>query len=974
MELVERDDSLRLLSELATEARDGHGRVVLIGGTVATGKSVLLHTFAERAVNQGMIPVTALASAAEQALPLGVLRQLVDDAPLRTEDRQRAVALLHEGSHAALRTDTLDQVDADLVHGLCTVLLELSERCPLLIAVDDIEYADRASLVCLAYLARRVRSARVVALFTQATHGRHVESRFETDLLRQPNCHRIELDPLSAVGVRVLVAARLGETEAQRHADDWYAFSGGNPLLVDALLRDHRETGDVGDRYGQAVLSCLQRGGEQMTRAAQGFAVLGELHALDSLLGLEPAQTTTAVHALINAGLFTLDGFRHPVARAAVLDALDGDDRARLYGRAARLAYERGDASPVVAAHLLNAGAPNCADPADQPWMLTALQDAARLALRDGQVEQAVAYLRLAWRVCVDACQRMHIATTLVQAEWRINPGAPAGHLPELTEAARNGQLRGSDAVVLAKALLWHGRFDQAREVVTHLKAAGAEADPETATELLIARHWLRTTYPPFHQVLCPPGAAPRPAGTPAAGPVRRPVGVLRSVGDDARRRVDGGEPRRPGEVRPAGHSVSADRRLQAVSALTAVLTGGPRPQIAAAVDRILRSSRLDEMSLDTVESALLALTYGGWTEQAAPWCDLFVTEAASRHAPSRQARLAAVRAEIALRQGDLAGADRYATTAMRTMPVTSWGVTVGAPLSTAILAATAMGRYDDGHAHLDQWVPEAMFETRYGLHYLYARACFGLATGHLTLALDDFERCGGLMQQWGMDVPGLIPWRLDAAGAFLRTGRAGQARRLLEEQSARVGNVPRRVQGMATRLLAATSEPVHRPALLRQAADLLQSDGGDRHELARTLADLARAYRVLGEFRRSGVAERRARTVAAECGAESVLRALGVEGEASPVTPAEDGDGVLSEAERRVAALAAVGCSNREIAENLHVTVSTVEQHLTRTYRKLSITRRADLPALLGTGRSPAARPASPLVAQAAGPGGISR
>ena len=55
-----------------------------------------------------------------------------------------------------------------------------------------------------------------------------------------------------------------------------------------------------------------------------------------------------------------------------------------------------------------------------------------------------------------------------------------------------------------------------------------------------------------------------------------------------------------------------------------------------------------------------------------------------------------------------------------------------------------------------------------------------------------------------------------------------------------------------------------------------------------------------------------------------------------------------LSEAERRVAGLAARGHTNRQIAATLHITVSTVEQHLTRVYRKLDVKRRSDLPARL--------------------------
>ncbi|MFF3625615.1 helix-turn-helix transcriptional regulator [Streptomyces sp. NPDC002467] len=53
----------------------------------------------------------------------------------------------------------------------------------------------------------------------------------------------------------------------------------------------------------------------------------------------------------------------------------------------------------------------------------------------------------------------------------------------------------------------------------------------------------------------------------------------------------------------------------------------------------------------------------------------------------------------------------------------------------------------------------------------------------------------------------------------------------------------------------------------------------------------------------------------------------------------------VLSQSERRVASLASAGYTNREIAAKLFVTMSTIEQHLTRIYRKLNISRRQDLP-----------------------------
>jgi DNA-binding CsgD family transcriptional regulator len=201
--------------------------------------------------------------------------------------------------------------------------------------------------------------------------------------------------------------------------------------------------------------------------------------------------------------------------------------------------------------------------------------------------------------------------------------------------------------------------------------------------------------------------------------------------------------------------------------------------------------------------------------------------------------------------------------------------------------------------------------------------------------------------------VPGLIPWRVDAAEACLLAGRHDQAQELIEGQLRRCGPAAPRVHGMAMRLLAATGEVRHRPMLLRQAAELLQTSG-DRYELARALLDLVEAYQALGEYRRAGMIASRALRVARECHADPLTRTL-VRDDVDEDKPSDEVPEflttVLSDAERRVAVLAAAGYTNREIAGKLYITISTVEQHLTRTYRKLNITRRADLPPSLEFG-----------------------
>ncbi|GAA3846470.1 LuxR family transcriptional regulator [Sphaerisporangium flaviroseum] len=927
MSLIERQEALASLEGLLASAIMGKGRVALVSGPVAAGKSELLHTFAEQAAELGALPITAMGSLAERDLPLGVLGQLIQDAPLVLEERERAMALLQEGARTVTSSDpepeTLKQVDAQIVHALCTVLLELSERYPLMIVVDDVHHADRASLLCLAYLSRRVRFASIMAVFSHSTHGRYAETSFPTELLRQPHCRRVQLAPLSQAGVMSMVADELGPQAAERFPGEWYALSGGNPLVTAGLVEDYqaatRAAGEPpdelvpGDAYGQAVLSCLHRADPKMLQVAWGLGILGRSDSLDQLLGVSAEYVTRELHSLAVAGLLTMGRFRHESARAAVLAELGAAERGRLHRRAAELAYDSGSSSTVIAEHLLHAGN------VDEHWAVDVLEDAARHALREGRVEPAVEYLRLACRICTDEQQRVRITTALMRAEWRINPSTPTGHFTELTDALHRGNLRGSDAVVLAKALLWHGRFDDAQDVLKRLSESEEKLDPDTVTELVVTRPWLRCSHTTF-------------------------LSHLPQVTSE--------------QSRAAILSVASYRRLESAITLAAVLTRGPREEIVAVVERILRSSRLDEMSMDTVESALLALTYGGRPDKAAPWCDLFIDEASTRHSPSRQARLSAIRAEIALRQGDMLGAEFHGRLALDTIPLTSWGVAVGGPLSCMVIASTAMGNYDTVNELLDQPVPDAMFQTRWGLHYLHARGRYSLATDHPQLALRDFQRCGELMGRWDLDVPWLIPWRTEAAESCLRLGRPDQARRLVEEQIRRCGTGAPRVHGIAMRLLAATSEPRHRPMLLRQAGDLLQT-GGDRYELARVLADLTEAFHTLGEYRRAGMIGGRARAVAQECHAAPLSRSLARDGEANGLvapgsaTEAADVAAILSDAERRVAVLAAAGYTNREIADKLYVTVSTVEQHLTRTYRKLDITSRAELPSTLELGAS---------------------
>jgi DNA-binding CsgD family transcriptional regulator len=242
-----------------------------------------------------------------------------------------------------------------------------------------------------------------------------------------------------------------------------------------------------------------------------------------------------------------------------------------------------------------------------------------------------------------------------------------------------------------------------------------------------------------------------------------------------------------------------------------------------------------------------------------------------------------------------------------------------------------------------------------HGLGYLRARGQYHLATSRFHAALGDFLDIGRLMKRWHLDRPLLLPWRTDAAEALLRLGEAHQAERFIADQLTARDAADPWVCGITLRLRAELRDPKERPALLAKAVDQLRGSG-DRFELARALADFALALKECGEPARANMVNRRAWHLAQECGAEALRERIlpGHTGEAAAVraesTPpalsaAAELAARLSESERRVAMLALHGHTNREIAHKLYITVSTVEQHLTRVYRKLNITRRQDLP-----------------------------
>ncbi len=924
MPLIERDDQLSVLKKLAEEACAARGQVALVTGPAASGRTSLLQAASKQAGELGMLTLRAACAEEERSLHAGVLQQLVDSAPLPAGHLARLRAVLAEiAGHDRAADEEPDAVLLQHYHAVYLILRELSEAQPIVIAVDDVRHADPVSRGCLQALLRRLHTTRILAVLTDDAKPAPGNQSLHTELQRLPGLHRIAVAPLSHQAVGDLIRRQLGDSHALCLTSEFYAASGGNPLLLNALINDFPHS----QGYGAAFLSCLHGSDPVARQITRALAVLGDdvrLVPVSTFLALEPGTLQRGLLALNASGLFDEGRFRCEAARTAVLEDTPSAERAALHHRAAEVLHAAGAAAPVVAEHLLG-GACAGIDGEQPGWTAQVLLEAAEHALAKEDTAEAAECLELALRAQPHPRAAAAIRARLCQAEWEINASVAARHLAPLLDALRAGDLDQRNGIALVRQLLWHGRRDEATTALELLRCALTEAAPSAVAEMNDLELWLACVHPTLAR--------------------RRPVPSVST-------------PDRAGQVLVAP---LADPWLQSAAALADMLMRGQSHAAVGRATQVLHDLHIGRHTGWAEESARLSIAVLSHADElgvAAEWSDRLQAQTGPARGRTWNAALAAAQAEIALAQGNLTGAVSFANAATTEVTPKAWGVAIGLILGVAILANAWLGNFEQAAALLAQPVPEEMFNSRYGLYYLYARGQHYLAARHHHAALADFLSCGELARSWGLDTAGIVPWRAGTAEAWLRLGNHEQARRLSSEQLTRPGNISARTRGLSLRLLAAAGPASRRPPLLLESLDLLESCG-DRFEQARTLADLANAYNALSENRRARTVFRRAVHMARICQAEPLCRELlsvgGELGNGLAGVTGADGVSSLTDSERRVASLAAIGYTNREIARKLYITASTVEQHLTRVYRKLNVKHRRELPMDLSVKRPPA-------------------
>ena len=961
--LEERDREIYAVGAVLEAARTGAGGALLIEGPPGIGKTRLLGC-ARAAAGEDVRVLAARGSELERDFPYAVARQLLESA-LEPELLTGAAALA-----APVLEDSAAAVEAGpaALHGLYWLTANLAARAPLLVLVDDLHWADLASLRWLAYLVQRL-DGMPVAIAAAARPDDAGDGQQVLDVLATHPAVTV-LDPggLSEEAVGRVVERALGPADPAFVAA-CREVTGGNPFLLGELVRElagvaptaagaalvARQSSRTVSRAALARLRRLPPAASALARSAVILGDCAELPLAARFAELDMPEAAAAADALVAAAIFApppddapeLAGsgavrrrapapqplgpglaatrafsFAHPLVQASVYAELGPADRSQAHARAARLLGEAGASAERVAVHR------HKCDPAGDPEAVRVLREAAAGARRRGDLEVAASHLRRALREPPAPDDEPYVLRELGTAELqRGNTDEAAARLQSAVAKLPDPAERAHAAADLGLALQLS---DRPEDAVAALGEA-IDALPESERELGLLLQAIR--------------AAASQGNLAAFALARR----ARS-----RFKADVEAPRTAGEHLFTGGiayreatSGSAARAIELARRALPGLMRDPGPGTPA------------------IYVAPLALFFAGALEEATEAFTLILDHAQRHGSQLGFANASHLRAGVWWRRGNLTEAEADAENA-REHPsfMVRPGVLALVEIRLAegdVAGAAAVWR--DADMDAEPLAGRASVLTR----NVHARLL--TAGGKHEEALADLRACGRMEEAWGVTTPAYSSWRADAVTLLAELGRADEARELAAEDLARSRAFgDDRALGMSLRAAGLAAAADRSPAAARgraanaagpsEALDLLGESvavlrpSPARLELALSLLALGAAQRRAG--RRTDAREplREAVELAAACGATAIAARAHDELVAAGARPRRDpieSRSKLTASEQRVARMAADGMTNREIAQALFLTEKTIEVHLTSTYRKLDISSRSQLPRALG-------------------------
>ena len=912
-DLLERDGALFGIGAALGRAQGGKRALVFVLGEAGLGKTALLDLAVEEALQLGFEVARAQGEAAEVALPFGYISQLFPEET--AEEVLSFVPTLPPRERAAVVWQRLRAWTAR------------RRRAPLLVALDDLQWADRDSLMLVGLLARQRGPSRLALLGALRPWPGEATS-LARELSESQQAETLKLRALSLAASVELVTRLAGPETAGELAPHLGPLCAGNPLLLHQLSADAGTAATEADSRGILLsrFTGLDTDGLDYARAAAVSGVQFRPSVAASVAELSPAKARQVLDALCRTGLVRSvepgrAAFTHALLRQALYDDLPEPLRAELHAATFRCLAQEHAPIGEVAAHALAAQLRTEA-------AIGALAEAGTDALRRGALQAAVGWLEAAAELGGDRCP---LAVHLRLAEALDSTGAP-DMAARVCRQVLNGPIQSDGATVanlerlLGRALFEMGRGDEAEGTFERAAATALVVDRELATEILLEASLVSLYGSGVRRSL---SFAEQADGllTPATG--RQLSAWVKAAWGHARSLM--AEPSGVDEVEQAIASLPSGTGLRG---LQGAMAWGPR---LVELQTAKQAERFDQ--------AIAAYQLAMKEAQASP-VRLSTSIYSVAHADT-VARLG----RITESRDILLAADDDSPWMATRRP---W-VHVGLAYTSYQLADYAQATY-----YCEQ-VESALGADRDTLPLLrfwlwYVRVGLHLITGNTAAAAGLAARAEKASDASGVLDP-CFPWHSAAIEAYLAAERPEDAERCvarLERLSERVPcRWPRTVAARGRAQLAAlaghqeTAERCFEEALTWQAglpmplvrAETLICYGA----FLRRRRNPARARQMLGEAVR----------LSAACGARRLektateeLHLAGGRRRSRPGTPASAAgeDGRLTPAQSRVALLAADGLTNDEIGQRLLISARTVEHHLGSVYATLGISGRRQL------------------------------
>ena len=335
MELLEREEFFTELEAILKGVATGNGRVVLVSGEAGIGKTTLVERFAERHSTTGPIHWGAC-DALFTPRPLG---PLYDIAP---QTQGGLLTLLEEQApRASIFSAVVDEIQ--------------KTKAPSITVIEDVHWADEATLDLLKFLGRRISRIKSMLIITYRDDevGPDHPLRLVLGDLPHRLVARLRLLPLSEAGVNTL-ADRAG-----RQMEDLYEVTGGNPFFVTEALAS-KEAG-IPSTVRDAVLSRAVRL-SPASRAVLEVVSVVPARTQMWLLNDTIRPDAALLEECVSSGILRYEAdaiaFRHELARRAIEDSLSVHRRQSLHTLVLKALVNRGSDAPLarIVHHAAQAG------------------------------------------------------------------------------------------------------------------------------------------------------------------------------------------------------------------------------------------------------------------------------------------------------------------------------------------------------------------------------------------------------------------------------------------------------------------------------------------------------------------------------------------------------------------------------------------------------------------------------------------